>query len=252
MSALTSLGISKIASLTLAPQGKHFTVAVDANDVTKIGLINLSDNKLLKSWDGYSLAAWHPDGEQLVLGAKDGKLKIVQLSNGQENDGQISLDGVEGKPQLNRLVWFRENLDTLQRGIETRWYVLAQIGEKNLKFHSLDNEANAAKFTSIELDASVSAVACSPTDNTIVVGTTSGGVSTWFASPAVDEKPRELFSIDAHRGSILSDIRFSKDGFSLFTADSPAKATFSISRGRAYGWLSIRLPEENAKPLANN
>lgn len=252
-SALVSLGVAKIDNIAISPLGTQVVLTGVANGVAKLGLFNLADYKLVKSWDGYSVAAWHPEGGRLALGARDGKLKTIELNTGNEVDGQIPIDSVEvTEPAVNRLVWFRENLATIQRGNETRWYILAQIGEKNLQFHSLDAQVQAGKFAPIVLDAKISAVACSPADNTIAVGTVSGSVSTWFASPVVDKQPRELFSIDAHRGSVVNDVTFSNDGYTLFTADAPESTSFSISRGRAFGWLSIRLPEENVEPLARN
>ena len=252
-SLIASTGVATIESVAISPTGTQAVLVGSANDMSKVVLMDIAENRHVKSWDGYSLASWHPDGNRLAIGAKDGKLKIIELADTKETDAQIAIDAVEvTEPAMNRIVWFRENLSTLQRGQETRWYLLAQIGQRNLQFYALDGDANAKKFAPIVLDAKVSAVACSPTDNTIAIGTTTGNLSTWFASPVVDKQPRELFSIDAHRGSIVNSVSFSKDGYSLFTADAPESTTFAISRGRAFGWLSIRLPEENAEPLARN
>jgi serine/threonine protein kinase len=250
-SLLSSTGVSTLESVAISPAGTQAVFVGSANDVSKVVLMDIAANRLVKAWDGYSLASWHPDGDRLAIGTKDGKLKIIEFADAKETDAQIAIDAVEvTAPSMNRIVWFRENLATLQRGLETRWYLLAQIGDRNLQFHALDGDANAVKFAPVVLDAKVSAVACSPTDNTIAIGTTTGNLSTWFASPVVDKQPRELFSIDAHRGSIVNSVSFSKDGYSLFTADAPESTTFAISRGRAFGWLSIRLPEENVEPLA--
>jgi serine/threonine protein kinase/WD40 repeat protein len=251
--ALKSQGFTKIDGLVLAPSGKKFTVTGQVNDVRKVALVDLTTNGIVKSWDGYSVVSWHPSGEQLALGTVDGNIKIVSLGNGNEQDGKIAIDAVSvTEPALNRLAWFRENLTIRQQGVEARWYVVAQIGDRNLQFYSIESAADAPNFAPIALDAKISAIACSSVDNTIAVGTSFGNISTWFASPSVDKQPRELFSIDAHRGSIVSDISFSKDGYTLFSADAPEATTFSVSRGRVFGWVSIPLPEENVQPLARN
>lgn len=251
--AMKSQGFTKIDGVVLAPFGKKFTVTGQVNGVPKIALADLTTNAIVKSWDGYSVVSWHPSGEQLALGTVDGNIKIVSLGNGNEQDGKIAIDAVSvTEPTLKRLAWFRENLTIRQQGVEARWYVLAQIGDRNLQFYSIESGSDAQNFAPITLDAKISAIACSSIDNTIAVGTSFGNISTWFASPSIDKQPRELFSIDAHRGSIVSDISFSKDGYTLFSADAPESTTFSVSRGRVFGWVSIPLPEENVQPLARN
>jgi WD40 repeat protein len=198
-------------------------------------------------------ASWQPAGAVFALSDSQGNAKIIQRSDLAEKAFKLNASG--GEPSdVRRIEWFQEVLSE-DEGKKSKWYLLTQHGSRNLAFH--DPEAgeaigNEKAFSDIRMDSNITSVACSPVDNTIAVGTQSGNLTTWFASPSVDERARELFSIGAHRGSVVQDLRFSKDGLTLFSADAPETLQGRKNTGRAFGWLSLDLEKNKEPKVATN
>jgi serine/threonine protein kinase/WD40 repeat protein len=251
---IKEMGLLKTEFVAISPDGQLALLAGTSAQGPRSIAVNLAELKQLKAWDGFSIGSWQPTGERLAIASTAGQVKVFTLADGNEFDSQMVIDKVQvTSPNVSRVTWFREVLSTVTSS-KSNWYLLAQVGERNLQFVPVPTGEVAvaeSKFETMNLDSPITAVACSPLDNTIAVGTSNGNISTWFASPTVDPRPRELFSIDAHRGSVVNDLNFSKDGYTLFSADAPENIARLNNRGRGYGWLTIRLPEENAEPLAN-
>jgi WD40 repeat protein len=79
----------------------------------------------------------------------------------------------------------------------------------------------------------VTAIAASPTENLLAVGTKSGTVSLWLLTPSLDLREKkeayEVFDFEDHRGSPVRDLAFDQKGLTLFSTDD---------QGRQYAWLS--------------
>lgn len=238
------LDFEQLEGLRLGPSGTMALLTGRTKLSKGTVLVDLAEARVIKKWDGMEQSAWHPDGSQVALATKNGLLKLYQLADGYETQNQFLVDELGSTDlRLERIVWFRENLIGKQSSISTKWYVLAQMGERRLYLCSLETKRNDAAFEPIILDSSITAVACSPVDNSIAIAVNGGSISTWFASPTVDRVPRELFSIDAHRGAIVSDLRFARDGLTLFSADAPETKTLTSHRGRGLGWVSVETTE---------
>jgi serine/threonine protein kinase/WD40 repeat protein len=232
----------------LSHDGKHLLVSHREGNEYGVALIDVEGSKKLAEWKGMQYASWQPTGTAFAVADSQGNAKIIQRSDLAEKAFKLNASGGE-QSDVRRIEWFQEVLSEDNQK-QSKWYLLAQHGLKNLTFH--DPEAgeptgDGKVFSDIKLDSNITSVACSPVDNTIAVGTQSGNVTTWFASPSVDERARELFSIGAHRGSVVRDLKFASDGLTLFSADAPETLQGRINRGRAYGWLSLKL-EENQQP----
>jgi WD40 repeat protein/tRNA A-37 threonylcarbamoyl transferase component Bud32 len=232
----------------LSPDGKHLLVSHRAGNEYSVALIDVEGSKKLGEWKAMQYASWQPTGAAFAVADSQGNAKIIQRSDLAEKAFKLNASAGE-QSDVRRIEWFQEVLSDENRK-QSKWYLLAQHGLKNLTFH--DPEAgepigDGKAFSDIKMDSNITSVACSPVDNTIAVGTQSGNLTTWFASPSIDERARELFSIGAHRGSVVKDLRFASDGITLFSADAPETLQGRINRGRAYGWLSLKL-EEDEKP----
>lgn len=247
-SLLGDVGLEKIDVVSMSPTGTH-AVLTDTDEDGGSVLIDLSNKSMVKKWNRLTRVAWHPSGEQIALADIDGQVKLFYMRDQRESEFRLALAGAaESDLSLQRINWFRENLIEASGKRESVWYLVAQTGANRLQLSSVDENVEKMNFQPIVLDSKITSVACSPLDNTMVIGVANGNISTWFVSPSVDSQPRELFSIDAHRGAIVSDLQFSSDGDVLFSADAPEFETLSYNRGKGYGWSAIKLQDNQVEP----
>jgi serine/threonine protein kinase/WD40 repeat protein len=250
---VADVGFDRLHDVSVSPLGTTAILTGENAKSRSSVLIDLVTRKIIKRWEGIALSSWHPDGEQIALCTGDGELKVYRQGDERELELQC-VAGAEndGDSKVKRISWFRENLMNKRESQNTTWYIVAQVGERKLQFCSLEVNRNASEFEPIVLDSAITSIASSPMDSSLAIGVASGNISTWFASPSVDRQPRELFSIDTHRGAVVSDVRFSRDGNALFSADAPESKALSVNRGRVYGWVSMRLENERLAPIAQN
>ncbi len=230
---------------TISSDGRYLVVCSSK----QAAAIDLQEQKVIQKWADYQLAQWRPASTELVLAKRDGSVRIASLDNLVGTESKITLE--EGK-QVQKISWHRENLTQQDQAI-TKWHLIAlEKSDKSegLAFYEVNGNQLVPNQTPLRIPRnSISAFTSSPLDGTLAIGTGFGDVSLWFVSPTTDKQPRELFSIDEHRGVKVSDLRFSQDGTTLYSGDSPASKS---SKSRAHGWTAIMNSVGGGNAIASN
>ncbi|MCA9194416.1 MAG: protein kinase [Planctomycetales bacterium] len=92
--------------------------------------------------------------------------------------------------------------------------------DNRLHYFPLDIQVNQPPApSSLVLAPEAHVVSCSPREGVLLVGTTSGNVTVYFASPTLEEVGNELFALEGHAGSDLLSIQFTPDGSNVVTTD---------------------------------
>lgn len=210
--------------------------------------IDLQAQNIVHKWPDYQHAQWKPMSNEFVLARSDGSLKFASL---EQLEGTESKIDVEAGKEVVKISWHRENLRQQDEQI-TKWHVVVlekMEDSEGLAFYEVNGNQLRPEQPPMRITrSSISAFTSSPLDGTLAIGTSLGDISLWFVSPTVDNQARELFSIDEHRGVKVSDLRFSKDGSTLYSGDAPAS---NSSKSRAHGWTAIMTAGDDGSPIAS-
>jgi WD40 repeat protein len=108
---------------------------------------------------------------------------------------------------------FMDHMAILSRSADT----------SRIDFIALDDTFKG-NFLPIVSKVSITSFAASPFENVLAVGDEKGTLGIWFISPRFDQSPRELFTLPGHRGSKVSQVSFSSDGFRILSSDTGQKS----------------------------
>jgi WD40 repeat protein len=242
---LLDQGLETPEWVQVSPSGNQLLVGGKSQSDSIVLLCDVAKLQVVKAWSGSELAAWHPEGNRMAMVKSDGAISLVDIDNLTEEVIAGNLPALRGDKTITSIDWFKESLSNGQT-IEDRWFLVLGLGDQELAFvpgQGHQDESEDLNFEVLKMESPITAIACSPRDATLVVGTRDGNMTTWFASPTVDVRPRELFSIDRHRGSAITELRFTADGRALYSADSGSTQQANVSgatekTGRAFGWLA--------------
>jgi serine/threonine protein kinase/WD40 repeat protein len=202
--------------------------------------------------------AWHPEGTQFVAWTppSDQGPGGLQLFGSGEPISLRYPSELNEDYNVTRLAFYRERFS--DDGVTSNWHIVLQADPQQASFTSNQSEPTAPQpstdrnsrvfvipipkdgatdpkggFFVLPDVGQVTAIAASPTENLLAVGTKSGTVSLWLLTPSLDLREKkeayEVFDFEDHRGSPVRDLAFDQKGLTLFSTDD---------QGRQYAWLS--------------
>ncbi|WP_231602595.1 protein kinase domain-containing protein [Neorhodopirellula pilleata] len=182
-------------------------------------LFDIEQETILRQWDDVANASWHPLEDRLLIASTSGRLSETSRANDYQSPVSVASVDLAGD-RIQDVGYFR---DTVADGND-RWYasVLRDHGTgSRVSIHRIDQDGDQPPLSFGVLDSKtrIRTIASSPTENVFVTGDESGTLIVWFASPSLDETPRELFTLPGHRGASIQCVKFSTDGSVIFTTD---------------------------------
>ncbi len=234
-----------VTELSLSPGGDHMLatgVGVDEKPFAQV--LEYPGGGTMVRLDEIAAAMWDKSVTgQLVVGHSDGRLQMVDTTGTlvRELPPATLLSG-------ERIIDLHEFIENRSDGqTSNRWLLVhsASADSDGIQFVPLESGDPQLSLNSTprkSMGANLK-IATSPTESLFVTGAT-GGVTIWFAVPALNDTGRELFGLAGHGGAEITEIRFTADGNTLITADSLK---------RIFGWLSVDDKKNVApQPLAKN
>lgn len=174
-------------------------------------------------------AKWHPTENKLVMLREDKKWRQMDLLG---NELEIDCEAwttlaMEPGFRFVDMKWLRE--PTKQpTGKEAEFVESMSILSRSADTSRIDFipivETMKTSFQPIVSRAAITSFATAPFENVLAVGDEKGTLGVWFVSPRFDESPRELFNLPGHRGSKVSQVSFSSDGFTILSSDTGQKS----------------------------
>lgn len=184
--------------------------------------------------------AWHPDQPRLLVAGPSNRLIEVAFDPETQQPGEprvIPLATEVGDAPVRQVRYFAGTSTDRQVPAADRPTAAARthpfvallrdsgVGSQ-ITLHPID-PADASggenRFAPLRSRARIKRFATSPNEPLLVTGDDGGSLVVWFAAPAIDRGPRELFTLSGHLGTPVRQIRFSRDGTTLFSADTEGR-----------------------------
>lgn len=210
----------KLRQIRLSASGRDLIGLTDAKDETSAAILyDIEQEKILRQWQEVAAASWHLFDDRLAIASVSGELSEIRRDDEYEASVPVASIDLEGD-RVREVGYFR---DASADG-QDRWYasLLRDHGTgSRVSIHGLnrDRDEKPTPFGVLDSKTRIRTMASSPTENVFVTGDESGTLIVWFASPSLDETPRELFTLPGHRGAAIECVAFSTDGSVIFSTD---------------------------------
>ncbi len=189
--------------------------------VSPISVVSTNDGEMNMG----RFVRWHPLDNEFVMLDMDQKWQRVDA---------------EGKlRELKSQAWDKLVLDRNSGFVDMHW--LCEPTEKTTKpsWHMavLSRSPGSSRIDIIAQDgqlmdnfepivskSKITSFSSAPNENILAVGDENGTLGIWFVAPSIDQSPRELYTLQGHRGAEVSQLSFSSDGSSILSSDTSQRA----------------------------
>lgn len=231
----------RLGSIRLSSQGR-FAAALQASSAgaRTAHVFEVTTGRRISSWPEVTAMAWHPDQPRLLVAGPSNRLIEVAFDPETQQPGEprvIPLATEVGDAPVRQVRYFAGTSTDRQVPAADRPTAAARthpfvallrdsgVGSQ-ITLHPID-PADASggenRFAPLRSRARIKRFATSPNEPLLVTGDDGGSLVVWFAAPAIDRGPRELFTLSGHLGTPVRQIRFSRDGTTLFSADTEGR-----------------------------
>ena len=187
------------------------------------------EHSVYRNVSGVEFAKWHSTGNKLIVLREDKRWQQLDLLGNEYEIDSKTWSRLTKAPGFRfvDMEWLREPTEE-PTGKEADFADTMSILSRSADTSRIDfiplNETVKGDFQPIISKAVITSFAAAPFENVLAVGDEKGTLGVWFVSPQFDESPRELFTLPGHRGSKVSQVSFSSDGFTILSSDTGQKS----------------------------